>query len=88
MPMKAARLLKHCGSPCALIIESTVHACLNRATKGAGQLQPIEWQDAGVILEHPELAGVHMPKGGLDIAMSSGATLQHNEVRYASSYSR
>ena len=41
----------------------------------------MEWQDAGAALDHPDLAGVTMPKGGgNDVNPGSGAYLQYNEV--------
>lgn len=53
-----------------------------RATKGVGKTQPTDWQDAGVALGNPSLAGVYMPKGeGQDVG-TSGGYLQYNEVRH------
>jgi hypothetical protein len=57
---------------------------LNRATKGVGLTQPVDWKDAGRALGHPELIGCHMPAGpGKDVSsLYPGAYLQYNEVRY------
>ncbi|KAF8588473.1 PARP-domain-containing protein [Ramaria rubella] len=49
------------------------------ATKGLGMTQPVQWQDAGIALEYPELAGVHMPKGGGRGVNIGGLNLQYNE---------
>ena len=57
-----------------------------RATKGLGRTQPAEWQDAGEALGHPELKGVHMPKGpAKDVqpdptGLTPSLHLQYNEV--------
>lgn len=45
--------------------------------------QPVEWHDAGVALENPELAGVHMPKGGGQDVNPPGTYLRYNEVSTA-----
>ena len=81
MPMMIAKLRKHCESYCARHVESSVNALArHRSTKGVGKSQPIEWQDAGVTLEYPDLAGVHMPKGGVHDVETTGGYLQYNEV--------
>ncbi|THH11380.1 hypothetical protein EW145_g694 [Phellinidium pouzarii] len=55
------------------------------ATKGLGQTQPVNWQDAGAALENDELKGCLMPKGAAENVNPPGAYLQYNEViRYAS----
>ncbi|KAF8525005.1 hypothetical protein JB92DRAFT_2702709, partial [Gautieria morchelliformis] len=41
------------------------------------------WQDAGDGLGHPDLDGVHMPKGGVHDVNTLGGYLQYNEVRNA-----
>ncbi|KAF8477864.1 hypothetical protein JB92DRAFT_3112044 [Gautieria morchelliformis] len=50
------------------------------ATIGVGKTQPVEWQDAGDSLGHPDLDGVHMPKGGVHDVNTLGGYLQYNEV--------
>ena len=42
--------------------------------------QPEEWQDCAKALDHDELKGVVMPKGGLEQVNPPGAYLQYNEV--------
>lgn len=42
--------------------------------------QPGEWQDCAEALDHDELKGVVMPKGGLEQLKPPGAWLQYNEV--------
>lgn len=49
------------------------------ATKGVGMAQPGEWQDCAEALDHDELKGVVMPKGGLEQLKPPGAWLQYNE---------
>jgi hypothetical protein len=61
------------------LTETLIATC--RATKGIGQTQPTEWQDAGEALDHPELKGCSMPKGIPQNISSDGAYLQYNEVR-------
>ncbi|KAH7930598.1 PARP-domain-containing protein [Leucogyrophana mollusca] len=49
------------------------------ATKGIGQTQPTNWQDAGMVLENSELEGCYMPKGPVGRVSTPGAYLQYNE---------
>ncbi|KAF8609300.1 PARP-domain-containing protein [Ceratobasidium sp. AG-I] len=49
------------------------------ATKGVGMAQPEGWQDCADALDHDELKGVVMPKGGLEQVNPPGAYLQYNE---------
>ncbi len=52
-----------------------------RATRGIGQTQPVNWQDAGLALDNEELKGVMMPSGAAQDVNPAGAYLQYNEVR-------
>ena len=52
-----------------------------RSTKGLGQSQPGDWQDAGAALNNPELRGCYMPKGPAVNVNDSQVYLQYNEVR-------
>jgi hypothetical protein len=53
-----------------------------RCTKGIGQTQPTQWQDAGETLGHDGLHGCHMPKGPGGDVPKQGGYLQYNEVRH------
>ncbi|KAG6857651.1 hypothetical protein H0H87_010220 [Tephrocybe sp. NHM501043] len=49
------------------------------ATKGIGRTQPVDWKDAGVALDNPELIGCQMPAGpGKDVSPPN-VYLQYNE---------
>ncbi|KAF9229724.1 PARP-domain-containing protein [Gyrodon lividus] len=58
------------------------------ATKGIGQTQPTDWQDAGEALDNEALKGCHMPKG-IPSGVSHGGHLMYNEyIVYDSSQIR
>ncbi|KAH9891324.1 poly polymerase catalytic domain-containing protein [Cubamyces lactineus] len=50
-----------------------------RSTKGLGQSQPGDWQDAGAALNNPELRGCYMPKGPAVNVTDKQMYLQYNE---------
>ncbi|KAI0329175.1 PARP-domain-containing protein [Cubamyces sp. BRFM 1775] len=49
-----------------------------RSTKGLGRSQPSDWQDAGAVLNNPELRGCYMPKGPM-VVSDQQIHLHHNE---------
>ena len=52
----------------------------NRATKGVGRTQPVDWKDAGKALNNEELIGCQMPAGPGKDVNPPGAYLQYNEA--------
>ncbi|KAI5120236.1 hypothetical protein M0805_000050 [Coniferiporia weirii] len=71
--------------PCYELLDSSYNAgeeCKaagKLATKGIGQIQPVDWQDAGSALDNDDLKGCLMPQGAAKEVNPPGASLMYNE---------